>query len=150
MVSEPVLEKFGTGKKSRNRYRPNLVSEPISEKFGIGKKSRNRYRQNLVPEKSIGIGIVQHFGYRHTLDKVLKIKKIGRFTNTYSTTVLHLSKITFLSATISRVDNPMVLIATFKTVKSEWNRPKLWKMYRSVGDGTQAWLIYVFQQSAFY
>ena len=43
-------------------------------------QSRNRYRKNLVPEKvpvsvskifgtgkSIGIGIVQHFGYRHTL-----------------------------------------------------------------------------------
>ena len=71
-VSEPVSEKFGTGKKSRNRYRKNLVPELIfvakilefrwflmgtgtgignfsfflvvSEKFGTGKKSRNRYR----------------------------------------------------------------------------------------------------------
>ena len=37
---------------------------------GIGKiwyrkKYRYRYRKYLVPEKSIGI--VQHFGYRHTL-----------------------------------------------------------------------------------
>ena len=63
-----------------NWYRKK-VSEPVSVKFGIGKKSRNRYRKNLVPKKgtgisvskifstgkSIGIGIVQHFGYRHTL-----------------------------------------------------------------------------------
>ena len=60
-VLEPVSEKFGTGKKSRNRYRKNLVpekvSEPVSEKFGTGKKSRNRYRKNLVPEKSLGTGI---------------------------------------------------------------------------------------------
>jgi len=30
-VSEPVSEKFGTGKKSRNRYRKNLVQEKLSE-----------------------------------------------------------------------------------------------------------------------
>ena len=41
VVSEPVLEKFGTGKKSRNRYRKNLVPE---------KKSWNRYRKNSIPE----------------------------------------------------------------------------------------------------
>ena len=39
-VSEPVSVKFGTDKKSRNRYRPNLVpekvSEPVSEKFDTG------------------------------------------------------------------------------------------------------------------
>ena len=34
------------------------VSEPVSEKFGTGKKYRYRYRKYLVPEKSIGIGIV--------------------------------------------------------------------------------------------
>ena len=28
-----------------------VVSEPVSEKIGTGKKSRNRYRKNLVPEK---------------------------------------------------------------------------------------------------
>ena len=33
------------------------VSEPVSEKFGTGKKSQNRYRKNLVPEKSLGTGI---------------------------------------------------------------------------------------------
>ena len=33
------------------------VSEPVSEKIGTGKKSRNRYRKNLVPEKSLGTGI---------------------------------------------------------------------------------------------
>ena len=26
------------------------VPEPVSEKFGTGKRSRNRYRKNLVPE----------------------------------------------------------------------------------------------------
>ena len=71
VVSEPVSEKIGTGKSlgtgiGKIWYRKK-VSEPVSEKFGTGKKSRNRYRKNLVPEKSIGIGIVKYFGYRHTL-----------------------------------------------------------------------------------
>ena len=39
-----------------NCYRKK-VSEPVSEKFGTGKKSQNRYRKNLVPEKSLGTGI---------------------------------------------------------------------------------------------
>ena len=34
-----------------------VVSEPVSEQIGTGKKSRNRYRKNLVPEKSLGTGI---------------------------------------------------------------------------------------------
>ena len=29
---------------------PEKVSEPVSEKFDTGKKYRNRYRKNLVPE----------------------------------------------------------------------------------------------------
>ena len=33
-----------------------VVSVSVSEKIGTGKKSRYRYRKNLVPEKSIGIG----------------------------------------------------------------------------------------------
>ena len=33
------------------------VSEPVPKKFGTEKKSRNRYRQNLVPEKSLGTSI---------------------------------------------------------------------------------------------
>ena len=37
VVSEPESEKIGTGKKSRNRYRKNLVPE---------RKYRNRYRKN--------------------------------------------------------------------------------------------------------
>ena len=62
VVSEPVLEKIGTGKKSRNRYRSNLVSEKslgtgigkiwyrkkvpvsVSKIFSTGKKYRYRYR----------------------------------------------------------------------------------------------------------
>ena len=39
------------------------VSEPVSEKFSTGKKSRNRYRKNLVPEKSLGTGI-KYIWYR--------------------------------------------------------------------------------------
>ena len=71
VVSEPVSEKFGTGKSlgtgiGKIWYRKK-VSEPVSEKFGTEKRYRYRYRKYLVPEKSIGIGIVQHFGYRHTL-----------------------------------------------------------------------------------
>ena len=34
-----------------------MVSEPVSEQIGTGKKSRNRYRSNLVPIKSLGTGI---------------------------------------------------------------------------------------------
>ena len=40
LVSEPVSEQIGTGKKCRNRYRKNLVpekvSEPVSENFDTG------------------------------------------------------------------------------------------------------------------
>ena len=66
---ETGVEKNWYRKKSRNRYRSNLVSEK-SLGTGIGKiwyrkKYRYRYQKYLVPEKSIGI--VQHFGYRHTL-----------------------------------------------------------------------------------
>ena len=47
-VSEPVSLKFGIGKKSRNRYRKNLVPKKVpvsvSEIFGTGKKYRYRYR----------------------------------------------------------------------------------------------------------
>ena len=46
---------IGTGI-ATNWYRKK-VSEPVSEKFGTGKKSRNRYRKNLVPGKSLGTGI---------------------------------------------------------------------------------------------
>ena len=34
-----------------------MVSEPVSEKFGTEKKSRNRYRKKFGTEKSLGIGI---------------------------------------------------------------------------------------------
>jgi len=70
----------------RNRYWKNLVSEkslgkiwyrkkvlePVSKKFGPNKKYRYRYQKYLVPEESVGIGIVKHFGYRHTLSDRLK------------------------------------------------------------------------------
>ena len=46
---------IGTGI-GKNWYRKE-VSEPVSEKIGTGKKSRNRYRKNLVPEKGLGTGI---------------------------------------------------------------------------------------------
>ena len=41
---------IGTGI-GKNWYRKKVL-EPVSENFGTGKKSRNRYRKNLVPEKS--------------------------------------------------------------------------------------------------
>ena len=37
----------------RKKWYRKKVSEPVSEKFGTGKKSRNRYRKNLVPEKGL-------------------------------------------------------------------------------------------------
>ena len=37
------------------------VSEPVSVKFGIGKKSRNRYRKNLVPKK-VPVSVSKIFG----------------------------------------------------------------------------------------
>ena len=40
---------LGTG--IRKIWYRKKVLEPVSEKFGTGKKSRNRYRKNLVPEK---------------------------------------------------------------------------------------------------
>ena len=48
VVSEPVSEKFGTGKKSRNRYRKKMVPKKVpvlvSKIFSTGKKYRYRYR----------------------------------------------------------------------------------------------------------
>ena len=37
------------------------VSEPVSVKFGTGKKSRNRYQKNLVPEKVL-VSVSKIFG----------------------------------------------------------------------------------------
>ena len=48
---------IGTGI-GTNWYRKK-VSEPVSVKFGTEKKSQNRYRQHLVLEKSLGTGIGQ-------------------------------------------------------------------------------------------
>merc|ERR1719507_2108309 len=80
-VSEPVSEKFGTGKSTgigigkKNGYRYRLgtgtgncsfflvVSEPVSEKFGTGKKSWNRYRKKLVPKK-VPVSVSKIFGTR--------------------------------------------------------------------------------------
>ena len=45
-VSEPVSEKFGTRKKSQNRYRKNLVLKKVPEPIS----------ENLVPE-SFGTSI---------------------------------------------------------------------------------------------
>ena len=62
-ISVPGFFKFfgaistGIGK---NWYRKN-VSEPVSEKFGIGKKSRNWYRNNLVPKK-VPVSVSKIFG----------------------------------------------------------------------------------------
>ena len=51
VVSEPVSEKNGTGKKSRNRYRKNLIPEkvlePVSEKFGSGTDLRRQEFRNF-------------------------------------------------------------------------------------------------------
>ena len=62
VVSEPVSEKFGARKKSRNRYRSNLVlenvSEPVSDKFGTEQKVPVLVSDIFGTGKSIGIGIV--------------------------------------------------------------------------------------------
>ena len=47
---------IGTGI-GKNWYRKK-VSEPVSEKFGTGKKYRYRYRKYLVSEKIIGKNLV--------------------------------------------------------------------------------------------
>ena len=58
MHIETRVWRTGTG---NSRYREFsiflVVSEPVSEQIGTGKKSRNRYRSNLVPIKSLGTGI---------------------------------------------------------------------------------------------
>ena len=53
-----VSENLVSEKKSRFRFRKNLVSEKSLGfgKFGFGKKSRFRFRKNLVSEKSLGLG----------------------------------------------------------------------------------------------
>ena len=61
-VSEPVSEKFGTGKKSRNRYRKNLVPEKVpvsvSKIFGTGKKYRYRYRSTFWVPSHTGTNVL--------------------------------------------------------------------------------------------
>ena len=75
-----VSENLVSEKKSRFRFRKNLVSEKslgfgkfgfvkkvpvsVSEKFGLGKKPRFRFRfqKNLVSEKSLGFGFGK-FGF---------------------------------------------------------------------------------------
>ena len=71
VVSEPVSENFGTGKSlgtgiGKIWYRKK-VSEPVSEKFGTEKSTVIGIENIWYQKKSLGIGIVQHFGYRHTL-----------------------------------------------------------------------------------
>ena len=98
-----VLEKIGTGKKSRNRYRKILVpekspgtgigkiwyrkkvSEPVSEKFGTGKslgtgigqiwyRKKYRYRYHLK------FGVPSHTGRSETQNGKLKFKVQGSHT----------------------------------------------------------------------
>ena len=52
---------------------PEKVLEPVSVKFGIGKKSRNRYRKNLVPKKSPGTGIGKNW-YRKKVSEPVSEK----------------------------------------------------------------------------
>ena len=68
-VSEPVSLKFGIGKKSRNRYRKNLVPKKVpvsvSEIFGTGKKYRYRYRLKFWVPSHTGRGIPCIFSISH-------------------------------------------------------------------------------------
>ena len=79
-VSVSVSKNLVSEKKSRFRFRKNLVSEKslgfgfgkfglgrkvsvsVSEKFGLGKKSRFRFRKIWYCKKSLGIGFGQIFG----------------------------------------------------------------------------------------
>ena len=91
--------KFGTGKSLGTGIGNFLVSELIfvakilestSRRFIMGTGTvyvpvpgifhffwwyQNWYRKYLVPKKSISIGIVEHFGYRHTLQSREGCKK---------------------------------------------------------------------------
>ena len=46
------------------------------EGLGIYWRYRNRYRAFWVPEKSIGIGIAQNYGYRHTLCTIFLFRRL--------------------------------------------------------------------------
>ena len=79
-VSVSVSKNLVSEKKSRFRFRKNLVSEKslgfgfgkfglgrkvsvsVSEKFGLGKKSRFRFRKIWYRKKCLGIGFGQNFG----------------------------------------------------------------------------------------
>ena len=78
------IGKIGTGKKSRNRYRKNLVpekvSEPVSEKFGTGKKSRNWYRKNLVPKK-VPEPVSEIFGTGKKVSVSVSFNNLGTVTH---------------------------------------------------------------------
>ena len=68
---------IGTGI-GKNWYRKK-VSEPVSEKIGTGKKSQNRYRKNLVLKKSTGIGI-ENIWYRKKVSVSVSVNILGTVT----------------------------------------------------------------------
>ena len=74
------VRRTGTG---NSRYREFfiflVVSEPVSKKIGTGKKSRNRYRKNLVPEKSLGTGIGKIWYRKKVSEPVSKKFGTGNF-----------------------------------------------------------------------
>ena len=71
------------------RYREFLIFLEVSEKIGTGKKSRNRYRKNLVPEKGLrtGIGKIWYrsrFFFNNVLEFRTFIIGIGTGTGNFS------------------------------------------------------------------
>ena len=91
-----VSKNLVSEKKSRFRFRKNLVSEKslgfgfgkfglgrkvsvsVSEKFGLGKKSRFRFRKIWYRKKSLGIGFGQNFGIViQCFPKISRVWKTG-------------------------------------------------------------------------
>ena len=67
-----VSERFGTFK-SLGTGIGKIWYQKSLRKIWNRKKYQYRYQKYLVPDKSIGIGIVQHFGYRVTLTTMCPI-----------------------------------------------------------------------------
>merc|ERR1712218_623980 len=73
-VPEPVSEKFGTGKRSRNRYRKNLVPEQIFVAiWKIYNGYRYRNREFFIFSGGIGTGIGKIW-YRKKVSEPVSVK----------------------------------------------------------------------------
>ena len=94
-----------------------VVLEPVLVKFGIGKKYQNRNRNNLVPEKSLGTGIGKiwyrkKYRYRYRLTFWVPSHTV---TITITITTITIPMITITTITITTVTIIITMVSTIIT-----------------------------------